>query len=48
MIDTAAIIFSLGMVILIAVRAAFLDRQLPWFVRRSRTVAGGDIPKSRH
>jgi hypothetical protein len=31
MIDTTAIILSLGMVVYIIWRAAVLDRQLPWF-----------------
>jgi len=31
MIDTTAIIFSLGMVIYVIYRASLLDRQLPWF-----------------
>jgi hypothetical protein len=47
MIDTVAIVFSLGMVIFIAVRAALLDRQLPWFGRRPPAVAHGRIHKSR-
>ena len=37
MIDTTAIIFSLGMVIYIIYRASFLDRQLPWFRSDSRS-----------
>ena len=47
MIDTLAIVFSLGMVIFIAGRAALLDRQLPWFDRRPAPVAHGRIQKSR-
>lgn len=31
MIDTAVILFSLGMVAFIVVRATILDRKLPWF-----------------
>jgi hypothetical protein len=31
MIDTTAIIFSLGMVIFVIYRASLLDRRLPWF-----------------
>ena len=31
MIDTAAMIFSLGMVIIMVLRASRLDRVWPWF-----------------
>lgn len=31
MIDTAVLLFSLGMVAFIVVRATILDRRLPWF-----------------
>ena len=40
MIDTTAIIFSLGMVIYVIYRANLLDRQLPWF--------GGDRRNERN
>ena len=46
MINSTAIIFSLGMVIFFAVRAAFLDRQVPWFDRRRSAGAEDRIQQS--
>lgn len=40
MIDTLLIVFSLGAVICVSVRAILLDRALPWFPPVSRPSAG--------
>ena len=34
MIDSFAMIFSLGMVLFVILRASYLDRQSPWFGER--------------
>lgn len=49
MIDTAVILFSLGMVAFIVVRATILDRKLPWFPPASEADPGTSPPAgARH